>query len=230
MPSRATTWCWWTKATAAPGRRGRRWMARRNALCEKGFSFEYSATFRQAVKGNAALHRPATRAASCSTIRTATFTATAYGKDYHILNLDDALRSRPARSLPDRLPAGRSISSSGCSTSKQVRIPAVQHRAAALDLRRRQRQAVRRREPTHRFRCDRDPARSCRASPMTGCIGACDRAMLISGGLPTSRPESFRKPLRLSHRAGSVGRAAIRRHLCAAVQRTRRRRACMSST
>src|SRR4029079_8786371 len=31
------------------------WMCFRNALCEKGFSFEYSATFGQAVKGNRAL-------------------------------------------------------------------------------------------------------------------------------------------------------------------------------
>ena len=31
------------------------WMRFRNALCEKGFSFEYSATFGQAVKGNKAL-------------------------------------------------------------------------------------------------------------------------------------------------------------------------------
>ena len=31
------------------------WMRFRDALCEKGFSFEYSATFGQAVKGNAEL-------------------------------------------------------------------------------------------------------------------------------------------------------------------------------
>ena len=31
------------------------WMKYRNALCEKGFSFEYSATFGQAVRGNRAL-------------------------------------------------------------------------------------------------------------------------------------------------------------------------------
>ncbi len=57
--SRATTWCWWTRATAAPaaGEEGA-WMRFRNALCEKGFSFEYSATFGQAVKGNAEPHRP----------------------------------------------------------------------------------------------------------------------------------------------------------------------------
>ncbi len=39
---------------AAAGEEGA-WMRFRNALCEKGFSFEYSATFGQAVKGNPAL-------------------------------------------------------------------------------------------------------------------------------------------------------------------------------
>src|SRR5690606_11539898 len=34
---------------------GGAWMKYRNALCEKGFSFEYSATFGQAVKGNVTL-------------------------------------------------------------------------------------------------------------------------------------------------------------------------------
>ena len=34
------------------------WMRFRNALCEKGFSFEYSATFGQAVKGKQEPHRP----------------------------------------------------------------------------------------------------------------------------------------------------------------------------
>jgi len=32
------------------GGEGGAWMRFRNALCEKGFSFEYSATFGQAVK------------------------------------------------------------------------------------------------------------------------------------------------------------------------------------
>ena len=36
----------------ASGGDGGAWMRFRNALCEKGFSFEYSATFGQAVKGN----------------------------------------------------------------------------------------------------------------------------------------------------------------------------------
>ena len=39
---------------AAAGEDGA-WMRYRNALCEKGFSFEYSATFSQAVRGNARL-------------------------------------------------------------------------------------------------------------------------------------------------------------------------------
>lgn len=34
------------------------WMRFRNALCEQGFSFESSATFGQAVKGNKALTEP----------------------------------------------------------------------------------------------------------------------------------------------------------------------------
>ena len=34
------------------------WMRARNALCEKGFSFEYSATFGQAIKGNSKLADP----------------------------------------------------------------------------------------------------------------------------------------------------------------------------
>ena len=41
----------------ASGGEGGAWMRFRNALCEKGFSFEYSATFGQAVKGNPKAHR-----------------------------------------------------------------------------------------------------------------------------------------------------------------------------
>ena len=52
------------------------WMRFRNALCEKGFSFEYSATFGQAVKGNKSAHRLSTPRTFCSIIHTATFTAT----------------------------------------------------------------------------------------------------------------------------------------------------------
>lgn len=64
------------------------WMKYRNALCEKGFSFEYSATFGQAVKGNPAL----TSLYARSTLFDYSyrwFYGDGFGKDYHILNLED---------------------------------------------------------------------------------------------------------------------------------------------
>ncbi len=64
------------------------WMKFRNALCEKGFSFEYSATFGQAVKGNRAL----TDLYARSTLFDYSyrwFYGDGFGKDYQILNLED---------------------------------------------------------------------------------------------------------------------------------------------
>ena len=64
------------------------WMKYRNALCEKGFSFEYSATFGQAVKGNSAL----TDLYARSTLFDYSyrwFYGDGFGKDYQILNLGD---------------------------------------------------------------------------------------------------------------------------------------------
>jgi len=64
------------------------WMRFRNALCEKGFSFEYSATFGQAVKGNAAL----TDLYAKNTLFDYSyhyFYGDGFGKDYQILNLDE---------------------------------------------------------------------------------------------------------------------------------------------
>ena len=52
------------------------WMRFRNALCEKGFSFEYSATFGQAVKGNARRSPTCTPRTRSSTTPTVTSTAT----------------------------------------------------------------------------------------------------------------------------------------------------------
>ncbi|MEZ5466722.1 MAG: DEAD/DEAH box helicase family protein [Lysobacterales bacterium] len=73
---------------ASGGEEGR-WLSRRDQLCEKGFSFEYSATFKQAVKGNAALSR---RYARCIVFDYSYryFYGDGYGKDYQILNLDEA--------------------------------------------------------------------------------------------------------------------------------------------
>ena len=63
------------------------WMRFRNALCEKGFSFEYSATFGQAVKGSPKL----TEMYAKSTLYDYSyryFYGDGFGKDYQILNLD----------------------------------------------------------------------------------------------------------------------------------------------
>ena len=72
---------------ASSGKEGA-WMRFRNALCEKGFSFEYSATFGQAVKGNLKL----TEQYAKSTLYDYSyryFYGDGYGKDYQILNLDE---------------------------------------------------------------------------------------------------------------------------------------------
>ena len=64
------------------------WMRFRNALCEKGFSFEYSATFGQAVKGS----KPLTDLYARSILFDYSyryFYSDGFGKDYQILNLDE---------------------------------------------------------------------------------------------------------------------------------------------
>src|SRR5208282_4473129 len=64
------------------------WMRFRNALCETGFSFEYSATFGQAVKGNQALtNLYAKNILFDYSYRY--FYGDGFGKDYQILNLDE---------------------------------------------------------------------------------------------------------------------------------------------
>lgn len=73
---------------ASSGREGA-WMRFRNTLCEKGFSFEYSATFGQAVKVNSEL----TELYAKSTLFDYSyryFYRDGFGKDYKILNLEQA--------------------------------------------------------------------------------------------------------------------------------------------
>ncbi|MEO8034657.1 MAG: DEAD/DEAH box helicase [Acidobacteriota bacterium] len=71
---------------ASSGEQGA-WMRFRNALCEKGFSFEYSATFGQAVKGNNSLtDLYAKNVLFDYSYRY--FYRDGFGKDYQILNLD----------------------------------------------------------------------------------------------------------------------------------------------
>src|ERR1035438_6833788 len=68
------------------------WMRFRNALCEKGFSFEYSATFRQAVKGSKALtDLYAKNILFDYSYRY--FYGDGFGKDYQIFNLDEATQT-----------------------------------------------------------------------------------------------------------------------------------------
>ncbi|NUB43841.1 DEAD/DEAH box helicase family protein [Fertoebacter nigrum] len=68
------------------------WMRFRNALCEKGFSFEYSATFGQAVKGS----KPLTDLYAKSILFDYSyryFYGDGFGKDYQILNLDEGTQA-----------------------------------------------------------------------------------------------------------------------------------------
>lgn len=64
------------------------WLKRRDQLCEKGFSFEYSATFKQAVKGDARLTARYARSILFD-YSYRYFYGDGYGKDYQILNLDE---------------------------------------------------------------------------------------------------------------------------------------------
>lgn len=64
------------------------WMRFRNALCENGFSFEYSATFGQAVKGNPKLIELYAKS-TLFDYSYRYFYGDGFGKDYQILNLDE---------------------------------------------------------------------------------------------------------------------------------------------
>jgi hypothetical protein len=66
------------------------WMRRRNQLCENGFSFEYSATFGQAIKASNSRTLEQTYAKSILfDYSYKYFYDDGYGKDYRILNLAD---------------------------------------------------------------------------------------------------------------------------------------------
>jgi hypothetical protein len=64
------------------------WMQNRNRLCEQGFSFEYSATFGQAVQGNRALVDQYAKSILVD-YSYHYFYKDGFGKDYQILNLDE---------------------------------------------------------------------------------------------------------------------------------------------
>lgn len=69
------------------------WMKMRDRICDKGFSFEYSATFGQAVRAsnNPELEPKYARCIICD-YSYKYFYRDGYGKDYHILNLEDDSR------------------------------------------------------------------------------------------------------------------------------------------
>ena len=64
------------------------WMRHRNALCARGFSFEYSATFGQAMHGNPILGDLYARS-TLFDYSYRWFHSDGFGKDYRILNLED---------------------------------------------------------------------------------------------------------------------------------------------
>ncbi|WP_197678310.1 MULTISPECIES: DEAD/DEAH box helicase family protein [unclassified Rhizobium] len=68
------------------------WMRFRNALCEKGFSFEYSATFGQAVKGSRALTDTYAKSILFD-YSYRYFYGDGFGKNYQILNLDEGTQA-----------------------------------------------------------------------------------------------------------------------------------------
>ncbi len=64
------------------------WMKARNRLCEQGFSFEYSATFGQAMKGKSELEKQYGRCILFD-YSYKYFYRDGFGKDYRIFNLED---------------------------------------------------------------------------------------------------------------------------------------------
>lgn len=69
------------------------WMRFRSALCEKGFSFEYSATFGQAVKNNKNLTDLYAKSILFD-YSYRYFYQDGFGKDYQILNLDEGTKAQ----------------------------------------------------------------------------------------------------------------------------------------
>jgi hypothetical protein len=113
------------------------WMRARNALCEKGFSFEYSATFAQAVKGRQRLTDLYAKSILCD-YSYRYFYGDGFGKDYQILNLDEGTQQNHLElylvaCLLSFFQQQRLFQEHGAS------FRTFQHRKAAVDLRGRQR-------------------------------------------------------------------------------------------
>ena len=111
------------------------WMRFRNALCEKGFSFEYSATFGQAVKGSPKLTELYAKSTLCD-YSYRYFYGDGFGKDYQILNLDEGNATEPPGPVPGGLPA-LVLPAAAALPRARRHLPAIQHRESSVDLRRR---------------------------------------------------------------------------------------------
>ena len=112
------------------------WMRFRNALCEKGFSFEYSPTFGQAVKGKRALTDLYAKTVLID-YSYRYFYADGFGKDYQILNLDEGTRRTLER--VSRCLLARIFSAATPLPGAEFGVPSVQHKQAPVDFCRRQR-------------------------------------------------------------------------------------------
>lgn len=78
--------------SAGKGNKLGAWLRRRDQLCEKGFSFEYSATFGHAIKGDPAQRQALTHRYATSVLfdyHYRWFHKDGFGKDYAIFNLDE---------------------------------------------------------------------------------------------------------------------------------------------
>ena len=78
------------------------WMRHRDRLCEGGFSFEYSATFGQAIKGNLDLTAQYARSTLVD-YSYRWFHRDGFGKDYRIVNLNEDDREWRVRYLTEAL-------------------------------------------------------------------------------------------------------------------------------
>ena len=111
------------------------WMRARNALCEKGFSFEYSATFGQAVKGSPRLTELYAKSTLCD-YSYRYFYGDGFGKDYQIPQPRPGNATEPSGVVPGGLPA-LVLPAAAALPRARRRLPAIQRREATVDLRRR---------------------------------------------------------------------------------------------
>ena len=193
------------------------WMRYRNALCEKGFSFEYSATFGQAVKGSPALDQLYAKNTLCD-YSYRYFYRDGFGKDYQILNLDHGTQENHLElylvaCLLSFFPAAAVL------PRARRHLPAIQHRESSVDLRRR---ASRQRSGL----AGRFGHRADLAVPGALCgrprrQHPAHRPGSQAGPRNRDGPEPVCRALRVSQYLRTLGGADLRRDTCDAFQRPR---------